>query len=90
MYDSIAGDSGSLAGRVAALETNLAQEITRATREDETHDDAVAKVAKYEEAFTQIAAIDIGEDPLLEDLENAFLSIKSIAAAAIANESNGD
>ena len=90
LYDSIAGDSGSLAGRVAALETNLAQEITRATREDETHDDAVAKVAKYEEAFTQIAAIDIGEDPLLEDLENAFLSIKSIAAAAIANESNGD
>ena len=54
-------------------------------REDSEHDDAVAKVAKYEEAFTQIAAIDIGEDPLLEDLENAFVQIKQIAAAAIAD-----
>lgn len=85
LYNSISGSAGGLASRVGALETNLAAEVERATREDSKHDDAVAKVAKYEEAFTQIAAIDIGEDPLLEDLENAFIQIKQIAAAAIAD-----
>ena len=85
LYNSISGDAGGLASRVGALETNLAAEIERATREDSKHDDAAAKVAKYEEAFTQIAAIDIGEDPLLGDLENALLQIKQIAAAAIAD-----
>ena len=84
LYNSISGESGGLASRVSALETNLSAEVERATREDSKHDDAVTKVTKYEEAFTKIAAIEIGEDPLLEDLENAFLKIKQIAAAAIA------
>lgn len=85
LYNSISGSAGGLAARVGALETNLSAEIERATREDSEHDDAVAKVAKYEEAFTQIAAIDIGEDPLLGDLEDAFLKIKQISAGVIAD-----
>lgn len=83
-YNSISNVAGGLESKVGSLETNLNEEIKRATREDSKHDDAVTKVTKYEEAFTQIAAIDIGDDPLLEDLENAFLRIKQIAAAATA------
>lgn len=90
LYNTISGSSGSLASRLSALETNLNQEITRATREDEKHDDAAVKVAKYEEAFTQIAAVEIGDDPTLEDLENAFIEIKRIAAAAITTEENNN
>lgn len=86
LYNSISGTSSSLESRVAALETNLSQEITRATREDAAHNDAVAKVAKYEAAFTQIAEINIVDDPTIGDLENALNSIKTIAANAIANE----